>query len=103
MTYQESPGNIRNQVGKCLLDIGMNIEQQDPVGVENFVRYLEALSKPILLKDQNGATEKLNEIRSRPDASSFENQMELVELILVCLSEKNLYAFKETEFMESDI
>lgn len=42
MAYSESVGSIRNQIGRSLNIIQMNIEQEDLAGVSNQVRLLKA-------------------------------------------------------------
>ncbi len=99
MSFEQSPGTIRNQVGKCLNNIHLNVEQADGIGTLNFTRLLKALAYPILEREPK-RHERVRELLAAASeatdfVSGFEACFNAIEEILSVLSKYNLYAFQE--------
>lgn len=89
--YAESPGNIRNQIGRSLNLIRENVEQEDPWGLANHVRLLVALSSPHLTDEERKGLRIVRE--PRDEGELFESCMGVLERLLPILARKGLYAF----------
>lgn len=98
----ESPGNIKNQVGRSLNAIREQIEQEDVMGLANQTRLLLAIASPKLPKEARGKLKMptMPDGRDRDGTGMqkvFEACLQLVEDILCLLAEQNIYAWTDSE------
>lgn len=93
--YSESPGNIRNQVGRSLNEIREAVTAEDVLSIANHVRLLVALSSPHLKDLSDDIKAKLRFPSSGVDTEAlvFERAMSVLETLLPILAERGLYAF----------
>lgn len=103
-SWQESPGNVRNQVGMCLRDIAMNIEQADMVGTGNFTMFLETVAWPMIPKVHDQITNLVKDTdelwldeRDETGTLVFRKLNERMRVVLKALTERNLYGFDAME------
>lgn len=85
----ESPGSIRNQVGRSLNLIRECVQLEDVDSLANHLRYLIALCSPLL------EGEKLEEFRvkdSENESAMYEGCMVVLEKLLPILANKGYYA-----------
>lgn len=90
----ESPGSIRNQIGRSLNAIRENIEQEEPLAVANHLRDLISNTSPKTdEKDRKKWKEHLRDARDAADL--FDRCMEVKEELLIVLARQGLYAWNE--------
>jgi hypothetical protein len=99
-TGGESPGSIRNQIGRSLNEIRECVSREDPLALANHVRFMVALAAPHLREKEPAVREKLKLPRMAPgkmdDAEAvalYEACMGVLEELLPILAEAGLYAF----------
>ena len=92
MKGTESPGSIRNQLGRGLNAIRDNVEQVDVPGVMNHTRLMKATLAPFF------SEEKIREYKEIPPESEdteeqFEFEMQRIEFMLRLAADNKQYAF----------
>lgn len=102
----ESPGSVRNQIGRTLLRIDENIEQEDVLGIENHIRALKAKLSVYFKsgthhcvacgsKKAGGEREAFEAIKARDGADPairFEQAMLRLEFLLRIATRQKIYA-----------
>ena len=91
--WGDNEGNVVKQLGRSLNAIRQNVEQEDVEGVANHTRLMVAICAPYV-KDRTAY--------ALPDRDAdrdivFSRCMEIVELVLIEMSDKGIYAWKDTE------
>lgn len=98
----ESPGSIRNQVGRSLNSIRDAVSQEDVLSVANHVAFLVAISSPKLTTEEEKEL-RLPEMPAGKDRDGsqqrrlFNDCMCVLAKLLRILSDKGLYAYKDSE------
>ena len=90
----ESPGNIRNQLGRSLNMIRLNIEQEDIEGLANHTRFLVTLCHPYLDQEQDYT---FKGTPGNDPAKVFDRSMEIIQQVLNNMSQRGVYAWIEGE------
>jgi hypothetical protein len=93
--WGESPGSVRNQVGRSLNAIRDCVTAEDPYAIANHVRLLVALASPYLA----GSRERESFTIGRPPPGEdeevwlMERCMSVLEALLPVLADHGLYAY----------
>lgn len=88
----QNPGNIKTQIGVCLIDIGDAIDQRDPEGIVDRTRYLIALTSPYTTPEQR--TEMRPQVTDDTTADeAYTACLTALETLLPILAEQNVYAY----------
>lgn len=103
MIAGESPGSIRNQVGRSLNSVREAIDQGDVLKVADHLALLVAISAPKLSPEQMRAfaVPEISDKRDRDgtqQARLFRACMKILAELLCALSSKGLYAYNESEY-----
>lgn len=89
-TGSESPGSIKNQVGRSLNEIRDCVSREDVVALANHVRYLVAISSP-LVEDKKRESLRVGQVENAGEL--FERCMRVLEELLPILAAKGMYAW----------
>ena len=87
----ESPGSVKNQVGRSLIVIRNAVEREDTLAVANHTRLLVALSSPYILEADRPKLELPAD--TGDDDKLFEACMRIVETLLGILAANGIYAY----------
>lgn len=98
----ESPGSIRNQVGRSINSIRDALERDDALGVANHVALLVAIASPKLKPEE---LEKL-QVPAMPAGRDRDGShahalvhecLKILAQVLTHLSDRGIYAYKDAE------
>lgn len=98
----ESPGSIRNQIGRSLNAIRDRVEEKDVAGVADHLALLVAISSPKLQpeereKFQIPSVEGGRDRHGERAHKLFKDCMRILAELLAVLSDRGLYSYKESE------
>lgn len=106
----ESPGSIRNQVGRSLNEMRECVAREDVLGLANHTRFLIALASPHL-RNLGEEDRKALRVPSRAellargvevDEALWEACMGILERLLPILAQAGMYAYVEGEVGNAD-
>jgi hypothetical protein len=100
LTWTPHPGQLGYQLGKSLIAIQENVEQEDLAGVRNQVRLMKAKCFPKLTKEQRLDYAKIP-VESDEWPEQYELEMQRVEFLLEAMTLVNVYAWTESEIMDA--
>lgn len=89
--FGESPGSIRNQVGRSLNIIRDWIDRENVDMVQNHVRYLVSLVSPILEGDERKSLMAYFK-ETEDEREVYEDCMNALDMLLPILAERGYYA-----------
>jgi len=98
--FVETSGNIRSQIGQSLNAIRIKVEEGDALGVADHLTLLVALCAPKLDDAEKYKVPAMPAGKDRKGENArklFRECMEILGQLLIELSEKHLYAYKDVE------
>lgn len=91
MAWSDNEGNVVKQLGRSLNMIRLNVEQEDVRGLANHTRLLVAICAPYV--NDRGVYALPRDVDDEADV--MEKCMEVVESLLIEMSTRGIYAWKE--------